>query len=163
MIKIALATDDDGGLEAILSHHFGRCPYYVLVDIDNREIKDVKSVKNPFYDNHGSPGEVPSFIKSLDAQVIISGGMGPKAISFFEQFGIETETGVSGKVRNAVELYTDGQISGAEPCSDHKSLTDMHEGEHDEMTRLQEEMVALRKDLAKAAERLNRIEKEKGK
>lgn len=32
-MKVALATDDDRGLEAILSHHFGRCPYYVLVDI----------------------------------------------------------------------------------------------------------------------------------
>ena len=162
-MKIALATDDDRGLEAVLSQHFGRCPYYVMVDIDGREIKEAKVVKSPFYGSHGEPGEVPAFIKGLGARVIISGGMGPKAVGFFEQFGIQAVTGVSGIVREVINAYMGGQIEGASPCSEHDLPQDIHAPEHDEASRLREEMVALRKELAKAAERLKRLEKEKEK
>jgi len=102
-MKIALATDDNKGLEAVLSHHFGRCPYYILIDTDGKEIKDVKSVKNPFYESHGQPGEVPDFINNLGAEVIISGGMGPKAIGFFQQLGIQALTGASGIVGDVIK------------------------------------------------------------
>jgi predicted Fe-Mo cluster-binding NifX family protein len=159
-MKIALATDNDRGLEAVLSQHFGRCPYYVVVDVDDKEIREVKALQNPFYGNHGEPGEVPAFIKSLGAQVIISGGMGPKAIGFFEQFGIQAVTGVSGMVREVVNAYMDGQIDGARPCNDRGSS---HVHEHNEASRLREEIVALRGELAKATERLRKLEEEKGK
>jgi predicted Fe-Mo cluster-binding NifX family protein len=159
-MKIALATDNDRGLEAVLSQHFGRCPYYVVVDIDDKEIREVKALQSPFYGSHGEPGEVPAFIKSLGARVIISGGMGPKAIGFFEQFGIQAVTGVSGMVREVINAYMGGQIEGTRPCNDHES-SNAHE--HSEASRLREEIVALRGELAKATERLRRLEKDKEK
>jgi predicted Fe-Mo cluster-binding NifX family protein len=159
-MKIALATDNDMGLEAVLSQHFGRCPYYVVVDVDDKEIREVKALQSPFYGSHGEPGEVPAFIKSLGAQVIISGGMGPKAIGFFEQFGIQAVTGVSGIVREVINEYMGGQIEGARPCSDH-DLSHAHE--HSEASRLREEIAALRGELAKTTERLRRLEEEKEK
>jgi len=162
-MKIALATDNNRGLEAVLSHHFGRCPYYVLVDIDDREIKEVTAAKNPFYESHGQPGEVPNFIKNLGAQVIIAGGMGPKAIGFFEQFGIQAITGVSGMVGEVIKAYMSGQIEGAEPCSDHDLSHHIEAYEPDEASRLKEEMVALQRELVKATERLKMLEEEKGK
>jgi len=162
-MKIALATDDDRGLEAVLSHHFGRCPYYVVVDIDDKEIREVKALQSPFYGSHGEPGEVPTFIKGIGAQVIIAGGMGPKAIGFFEQFGIQAVTGVSGMVREVINAYMSGQIEGALPCSDHDSPQDIYAPEQDEASQLREEMVALRRELAKATERLRKLEEEKKK
>ena len=162
-MKIALATDDDRGLEAVLSQHFGRCPYYVMVDIDGKEIKEAKVVKSPFYGSHGEPGEVPAFIKGLGAQVIISGGMGPKAVGFFEQFGIQAVTGVSGVVREVISAYMDGVIKGASPCSDSDSPQHMEASEHSETSQLREEIDALKRAFAEATERLKRVEKETGK
>jgi len=162
-MKIALATDDNKGLEAVLSHHFGRCPYYVVVDVDDKQIGEVKALQSPFYGSHGEPGEVPTFIKGIGARVIIAGGMGPKAIGFFEQFGIQAVTGVSGMVREVIHAYMSGQIEGALPCSDHDSLQDIYAPEHDEASQLREEMVALRRELAKATERLGKLEEEKKK
>lgn len=161
-MKIALATDDDRGLEAVLSHHFGRCPYYVLVDIDDEEIKGVRAEQNPFYESHGQPGEVPNFIKNLGAQVMIAGGMGPKAIGFFEQFGIHAITGASGMVGEVIKAYMSGQIEGAKPCSDHNSSHHIEAHEDSEASRLKEEMIALRRELAKATERLKTLEEERG-
>ena len=157
-MKIALAADDDRGVEAVLSHHFGRCPYYILVDIEGEEIKDVKAAQNPFYGSHGEPGEVPNFIRGLGAEVIIAGGMGPRAIGFFSEFGIQAITGGSGMVKDVIKAYLSGELQGANACNDHDSSSHMDAPEHDEATRLKEEMVALRRDLAKAAERLARLE-----
>ncbi len=157
-MKIAIATDDNMGVDAVLSHHFGRCPYYIVVDVDDKEIKNVEAVKNPFYDSHGQVGEVPTFIQSLGADVIISGGMGPKAISFFQQLGIQALTGASGIVGDVIKNYMSGQIDGAIPCSDDSSTHHIDTHEHDEAERLKEEMVALRRDLAKAQQTLKKLE-----
>lgn len=160
-MKIAIATDDNMGLDAIVSHHFGRCPYYVVVDVDDKEIKDVETVKNPFYESHGQTGEVPRFIHSLGADVIISGGMGPKAIGFFQQLGVQAFTGASGIVRDVINDYMSGRIDGAAPCSDHSASHAIDTHEHSEAERLKEEIVALRRDLAKAQQILKRLEEKK--
>jgi predicted Fe-Mo cluster-binding NifX family protein len=47
---------------------------------------------------------------------MIAGGMGPKAIDFFHQFGIDVVTGAQGRVRDVVEAYLRGEISGIIPC-----------------------------------------------
>jgi len=160
-MKIAVATEDNKGFEAFLSEHFGRCPFYMLVDIDKGEIKDVTSVESPFYGSHGEPGEVPAFIRKIGAQVIIAGGMGPKAIRFFEQYGIQVVTGVSGIVRDVVQMYLDGKVEGASPCLDHELDDDTHEPPSGETSQLKEEIVSLRKQLDLATERLETLEKQK--
>jgi len=32
-MKIAFATEENKGIESMLAYHFGRCPYYVFVDV----------------------------------------------------------------------------------------------------------------------------------
>ena len=160
-MKIAVATEDNRGLEAALSQHFGRCPYYILVDVDDNEIGEVKAFENPFYGSHGQPGEVPAFIKSTGAHVIIAGGMGPKAIGFFEQYGIQGVTGVSGMVQDVIRLYLSGQIQGASPCMDHDHNHEFRAHVQDETSQLREEILNLRKQLDLATERLKRLEEEK--
>ena len=116
-MRIAIAADDNLGLEGMVSHHFGRCPYFLLVDIEDGEITGQEIVENPYYASH-QPGMVPSFIQSQKAEVMISGGMGRRAIGFFEDFGIATATGAMGTTRQALEAYLDGVLRGAAPCRD---------------------------------------------
>jgi predicted Fe-Mo cluster-binding NifX family protein len=116
--KLAVAVDDDGGLQANVSAHFGRCPFYTIIDISDNAVVNTSTVENPFYDSHGGPGQVPSFIKSQGADVIISGGMGPRAVAFFNDFGIEVVTGAFGKVDAVVQGYLSGSITGVSPCKD---------------------------------------------
>jgi predicted Fe-Mo cluster-binding NifX family protein len=54
---------------------------------------------------------VPEFIQSHGADVMLSGGMGRRAISFFEQYGIQVGTGANGTVRTTLENYFGGQLS----------------------------------------------------
>jgi len=69
------------------------------------------------------PGAVPQFIAGEDANVIISGGMGPRAIDQFMRLGIEPITGVSGKIKDVLNDYVDGKIQlGAEPCDERREI-----------------------------------------
>lgn len=49
---------------------------------------------------------------------MLSGGMGGRAIQFFNQFGIETATGASGTVKQAVEAFLAGNLQGASSCAE---------------------------------------------
>ncbi len=117
-MRIAIAADTDNGLESVVAHHFGRCPYFALVDLDGKAVQTIQVIPNPFYSGH-QPGQVPGFIHSQQANVMISGGMGGRAIQFFEQYGIQTATGVGGlTVRAALERYLGGELNEAAPCAE---------------------------------------------
>jgi len=118
MKRIALASEDGTGLDGSLSAHFGRCPFYTFVNVEGDRILGFEVLKNPYFPNH-QPGVIPQFIHSQKANVMIAGGMGPRAIDFFTQFGIDVATGVQGKVRDIVEAYLRGEIQGVVACEHH--------------------------------------------
>lgn len=114
-MRIAVSAEDTSELDALVSPHFGRCPYFVLVDVDGQEVKAVRTVANPFYGNH-QPGQVPGFVHQQGADVMLTGGMGGRAVTFFEQAGIVPVTGAQGTVAQALEQYLRGELQGVAPC-----------------------------------------------
>ena len=160
-MRIAVSADDSNGLESVVSPHFGRCPFYVFVDVDGREVTSVEGVASPFYGQH-QPGQVPGFINSHGVNVMLTGGMGGRAIQFFDQFGIEPVTGARGTVRLALEQYLGGELQGAAACgtSEAHHGTDVPpEGEYeqDEVGRLREEADMLEEQLDGVMGRLDRL------
>jgi len=116
MKKIAFACEENKGLESEMSMHFGRCPFFMMADVDGKDVKKTEAIPNPFFNGH-VPGAVPDFINKQHANVLIAGGMGPKAVQMFESFGIEVATGVGGQVENVLQAYLDGKISGTVACA----------------------------------------------
>lgn len=114
-MRIAISAQDNNGLESVASHHFGKCPYFVLVDVDKKEVKRVEVIDNPYFQGH-KPGMVPGFIRDQKTDVAISGGMGRRAIDFFEEYGIGAFTGASGTIGAVVEAYLSGELRKAGPC-----------------------------------------------
>ncbi len=117
-MKIAVTSETPQGLESMISHHFGRCPYYTIVTVENGAIASVQAIPNPGAGGH-SPGELPALIKQLGVEVLLTGGMGPRAVDFFTRYGIEVATGAQGTVHSAVEAYLAGRLRGYTPCKDH--------------------------------------------
>jgi predicted Fe-Mo cluster-binding NifX family protein len=165
-MRIAVSADSKNGLDSVVSPHFGRCPYFVLVDLDSHDVRGIREVDNPYYGRH-QPGQVPALINSLGANVMLTGGMGGRAIMFFEQFGIEGVTGAYGTVRQSVERYLGGGLKGASPCKEseehgHGDGASRHvptggEYEKDELGRLKEEADMLRQQLEEVEGKLNRM------
>ena len=162
-MRIAVSADDKNGLDSVVSPHFGRCPHYILVDVEGRQVKNVQAVDNPYYGHH-APGQVPAFIHSQGVHVMITGGMGGRAVAFFEQYGIEPVTGATGMVRHALEQYLNGTLQGAAPCREsiehgHGEVPAAGEYEQDEVGRLREEAEMLRRQLDEITARLEKLAK----
>jgi predicted Fe-Mo cluster-binding NifX family protein len=115
-MRIAVSVEEQRGLDSQVSPHFGRCPFFALVDVEDKKVGTVKVVANPFFGNH-QPGEVPAFIHQMGAGVMVTGGMGERAVAFFAQYGIEAVTGAEGTAGEAVAQYLSGGLQGWAPCS----------------------------------------------
>jgi predicted Fe-Mo cluster-binding NifX family protein len=162
-VRIAISADEKNDLDSVISPHFGRCPHYIFVDIEGREVIAVAGVDNPYYAQH-VPGQVPGFIHSQGVNVMLTGGMGRRAIGFFQQYGIEAVTGASGTVRHALQAYLGGALSGAAPCREsvehaheHEEAPSAGEYEKDEVGRLREEAQMLQEQLGEVMTRLDRL------
>jgi predicted Fe-Mo cluster-binding NifX family protein len=165
VVRIAFSADDSPGLTSTVSPHFGRCPYYVLVDLLGDKPANVRTVENPYYEGH-QPGEVPRFIRSHGAEVIITGGMGRRALSFFETEGVEVVTGGRGTVEHSLRAYLCGRLNGADPCrgssrhahGGHDEAPSMGESrEHNEIDRLRAKVEALEQQLTQALTRVKGV------
>ena len=102
-MKIAISTD--GGL---VSPHFGRCPEFTIVDIDNGKIIKKEIIGNPGH----QPGFIPHFLHEMGVGCIVCGGMGMRATGFFEELGIKTIVGISGTIDGAIKDLAEGTLRG---------------------------------------------------
>lgn len=116
MKKIAVALEED---KKTVSAHFGTCVAYMLYEVDGDKIVTKQEAENPHAGHHGGC-MVADFIKSLGASVVITGGMGGKAIQKCENFGIEPVIGHVGDADMLVEAYLRGELqSEGSACSHH--------------------------------------------
>lgn len=161
-MRIVVSSDTDRGLDSSVSHHFGRCPFFSIVDVSEGAIEDIQVVDNPFYQSH-APGQVPAFIRKLNADAMIAGGMGRRAIDMFREYGIGCSTGAFGTVRSAVESFIEGVLGKAAPCREsveHSMSASGYEKE-DPAHRLAEEAAALLEKMDDVIVRLPEGKKEK--
>lgn len=162
-MRIAVSADDANGLDSITSPHFGRCPVFILVDVEGKTIEKVSAVQNPFYGAH-RPGAVPGFINEQGADVMLTGGMGARAVQFFRQFGIQPVTGASGNVRMALEAYLGGDLQGAAPCAtsqEHGQGVEATGYEQDALGRLREEAESAQAQLDAALRKIDELRQER--
>jgi predicted Fe-Mo cluster-binding NifX family protein len=105
IMKIAISTDS-----GYVSEHFGRCPSFTIIEIENNKV-----VKKDIIDNPGhSPGLIPQFLNDNSVNLIVCGGMGARAKGFFDQFGISIIAGVSGKIDETIGKLEKGNLVGGE-------------------------------------------------
>lgn len=158
-MRICFTADEANGLESVVSYHFGHCPYYVIVDIDGNVVKNVESIPNPMAEEHNA-GDLPSYMKEQGIDVIVTGGMGPKAQEFFKNYGIEVFTGAYGKVKDVLEEYLHSKVKYEEM---EKEYGEHHheEGENNDLRMLKEEVADLRRQIADLKSMIKEIGDEK--
>ncbi|MGE5587021.1 MAG: NifB/NifX family molybdenum-iron cluster-binding protein [Clostridia bacterium] len=125
-MKIAVATD---GL--VVAAHFGRCPEYTIVTVDdNGKATNKVVIPNPGHE----PGFLPEYLSKLGVSCIIAGGMGPRAQGLFTERNIQTVTGVSGLVNEVVDTYLAGSLEAGESLCEHGNRSqacDRHDKHHE--------------------------------
>ncbi len=112
-MKIAISSTGPD-IEADIDMRFGRCPYFLVVEVDGGEIKNTDSFENTGAQQMGGAGiSAAQFVADKGAKAIITGNVGPRAFQVFSQFGIEVYT-ASGKIKDAVEKFSKNELKKVE-------------------------------------------------
>ena len=130
-MRIAFSAVTEEGLQSPISPHFGRCPFYIFIDLDEEnQIQKVSAIVNEHAKKH-DPGQLPAYIRDQGVNVMISGGMGGRAVNFFHQFEVNVATGASGTVQQSLENYLNGSLQGDAPCAESIEHGHGDEDDHD--------------------------------
>jgi predicted Fe-Mo cluster-binding NifX family protein len=117
--RLIVPTENQEGLNAPVAEHFGRAPYFTVIDLGEKwEVADVKSVAN-VSEHVGGTGSPHDHITKLQPKAIIVHGMGPRGIAAFQSSGIEVLKANANTVKEVVEAYKQGNLQElTEGCPD---------------------------------------------
>ncbi|MGC9172133.1 NifB/NifX family molybdenum-iron cluster-binding protein [Caldisericum sp.] len=101
-MKIAFVTDEAKGLESLISEHFGHAPYFVIVEVEGDDVKNVESIANPYAGAHAHD-EVVNFLKEKGVEMVVSGNMGEHMMSAFDEAGIDVVVGAEGTIDDVID------------------------------------------------------------
>ncbi len=108
-MKIAVPSNNPGGLESTVSDHFGHADAFTLVDVEEYEVKEVAILPNGGHEQGGCMAPV-MLLKNAGVQVLAAGGMGMRPLSGFQQVGIEVfHSEQASTVDEVVQLIIKGQ------------------------------------------------------
>lgn len=127
-MKICIPTMGNTGLDDIVGEHFGRVPTYTIINLDNDEVKVIPNTSH----HTGGVGYPPEIMAKEGVNAMVCRGLGRRAISMFEEFGIDVYIGATGTVKNAVEDFKQGKLqkaSKSDSCGRH-AFRDQHHHEH---------------------------------
>jgi len=118
-MKVAVPTMGDRGLDELICAHFGRAETFTIVDVDAGDFDVVRNTS----EHMGGTGLPPELISAKGAQVMLAGGLGPKAVKMFEGYGIDVFVGATGTVRDAISDWKKGYLEEASDknaCREHR-------------------------------------------
>lgn len=111
-LKVAVASQGQGGLDDVVSPMFGRCPTFTIVDIENGGIKGVNVVPNQAASAMRGAGiAAVQTLASLGVNAILAGRFGPNAYAACNQSGIQMVEAQPGtRIRDAVQSFISGRL-----------------------------------------------------
>ena len=127
-MKICIPTIGNNGLNDFVGEHFGRVPTYTIVDLETNEVKVVKNTS----EHMGGVGYPPEIMLREGVNILVCRGLGRRAISMFDETGIDVYIGASGSVKDAISAFKQGRLQKAgigDACGQH-AFRDQHHHEH---------------------------------
>jgi predicted Fe-Mo cluster-binding NifX family protein len=108
-MKIAVSSTGKN-LTDNVSEVFARCPYFVIAEIENGEIKRTEIIENKSTGQMGGAGiSAAQFMAEKNVNAVITGNMGPRASDVLKQFNIEIYFG-KGEIKNVLQKFIDGKL-----------------------------------------------------
>jgi predicted Fe-Mo cluster-binding NifX family protein len=98
-------------LDAPVDPRFGRCPYFIIVDLETMQFEAIPNFASGAMGGAGI--QAAQIIASRGVKVVITGSVGPNAFQALSAAGIKIMAGASGTVREVVEKYKRGELKEA--------------------------------------------------
>ena len=98
-------------LDAEVDPRFGRCQYFIIADPETMEFE---ALENSSAMAAGGAGiSTAQMIAGKGVEIVLTGNCGPNAYQVLSAASIQVITGVSGKVRDAIQAYKSGQLKAS--------------------------------------------------
>jgi len=108
-MKVAISSIGKN-LESEVDARFGRCNYFLIVNIEDKKIKSVKVINNTAVSQIGGAGiSAAEIVANEEVNAVITANLGPRAFSVFNQFGIKIYQG-QGKIKDVVQKFIEGKL-----------------------------------------------------
>lgn len=121
-LRIAIPTEDAGGLTSPRSAHFGHAPSFTIVEVVDGQITSATMLVNPPH-SHGGCGATVQLLAQADVSVAIVVGMGRGPLSMMQSAGMTPLfDGTSSTPEAAVAAYLAGELApfgGDHVCAGH--------------------------------------------
>lgn len=106
-MKIAITSQGDQ-LSSEVDPRFGRCLYFVIVDI---ETDSFEAVPNPAVGAGGGAGiQASQLMIDRKVEAVVSGNVGPNAFRTLLSAGMKIYSGASGTVQEASKSFKEGKL-----------------------------------------------------
>lgn len=106
-MKICITSQSDN-LDAEVDPRFGRANYFLIIDTDNME---KEFIRNPYIQARGGAGiQAAQLVANKNVETVITGNIGPSSFQVLKEAGLDIISGVSGKVKTAIETYNKGKF-----------------------------------------------------
>jgi len=109
-VRIVIPVEDEGGLDARLSGHFGRAPYFAVINLDeNGNVLSHETIPN-LSEHFGGAGRPPDRILQLRPNALITYGMGPRALDIFQNARVAVLRANANTVREVIAAYARDEL-----------------------------------------------------
>jgi predicted Fe-Mo cluster-binding NifX family protein len=109
--RIVIPTEDKSGLEANLAEHFGRAPYYTIVDVDEKNNNVGVRTEVNKGEHVGGTGHPHEHLLALKPNIFVVKGMGPGCLSSLQDAGINVLQATGTTVKEIVESFKEGKLN----------------------------------------------------
>jgi predicted Fe-Mo cluster-binding NifX family protein len=108
--RIAIPVENQDGLNAPIAEHFGRAPFFAIVDLDEKgKVASVKTEANTG-EHHGGTGHPHENLLALNPNVIVAYGMGPGGLASFQNAEVNVLKATAKTVEESVAQFKAGKL-----------------------------------------------------
>jgi predicted Fe-Mo cluster-binding NifX family protein len=110
MVRVAIPSEGNGGLDGRRAGHFGHCDVFTCIDVENGEIKEISILANQEHVQGGCMVPV-NLLAEAGVNALVVGGIGMRPLMGFKQVGIEVyHDGERADIRPVVEDFLAGKL-----------------------------------------------------
>jgi len=108
-MKIALSSSGKD-INSDLGEVFGRCPYFIIVEIEDKKVNGFEAIENTSINQMGGAGiSGAQMVAEKKVNAVIAGAVGPRALEVLKQFDIRVYRS-TGLVKEVIQKFIERKL-----------------------------------------------------